>query len=207
MSLISKLQTFKIIPVVQIDDANNAVPLARALVENGLPVAEITFRTDVAAQAISAMREAYPDMCIGAGTVLNKEQVDLAKAAGAEFVVAPGLNPNTVQYCQKVGIPIIPGINNPSQIEQGLELGLTLMKFFPAEASGGVKMVKSLLAPYNDLSLMPTGGINENNVSNYLNIDKVVCCGGTWMVSPTLITKQDWEEIGRLVRETVKQLS
>lgn len=201
--LMPQLNAFKVIPVIQLDDAALAVPLAKALVENGLPVAEVTFRTDAASEAIRQMREAYPKMCIGAGTVLNADQVDKAKAAGAEFIVAPGLNPTTVKYCQQIGIPIVPGINSPSQIEQGLELGITFMKFFPAEASGGIAMVKSLLAPYVNVSLMPTGGIGKNNVSDYLGIDRVICCGGTWMVSPTLIDTQNWDEIGRLVREAV----
>ncbi|MDD1795449.1 bifunctional 4-hydroxy-2-oxoglutarate aldolase/2-dehydro-3-deoxy-phosphogluconate aldolase [Enterovibrio sp. ZSDZ42] len=202
--LVAKLNEFKVIPVIQLDDAAQAVPLAKALVENGLPVAEVTFRTEAAAEAIRLMREAYPDMCIGAGTVLNAEQVDKAKAAGAEFIVAPGLNPNTVKYCQEIGIPMVPGVNSPSQIEQGLELGLTMMKFFPAEASGGIAMVKSLLAPYVNVTLMPTGGISKANVSDYLGIDRVVCCGGTWMVAPKLIEAGNWDEIGRLVREAVE---
>ncbi|MGF1754368.1 bifunctional 4-hydroxy-2-oxoglutarate aldolase/2-dehydro-3-deoxy-phosphogluconate aldolase [Vibrio makurazakiensis] len=205
--LISALKSFKVIPVIQLDDPAQAVPLAKALVENGLPVAEVTFRTEAAAEAIRLMREAYPEMCIGAGTVLNAEQVDKAKAAGAEFVVAPGLNPTTVKYCQEVGMPIVPGVNNPSQIELGLELGLTFMKFFPAEASGGISMVKSLLAPYVNVSLMPTGGISKGNVSDYLGIDRVICCGGTWMVAPKLIAEGNWDEIGRLVREAVEHVA
>ncbi|MBW3695869.1 bifunctional 4-hydroxy-2-oxoglutarate aldolase/2-dehydro-3-deoxy-phosphogluconate aldolase [Vibrio sp. T187] len=205
--LISALKSYKVIPVIQIDDAAQAVPLAKALVENGLPVAEVTFRTEAAAEAIRLMREAYPEMCIGAGTVLNAEQVDKAKAAGAEFVVAPGLNPTTVKYCQEVGMPIVPGVNSPSQIEQGLELGLTFMKFFPAEASGGIAMVKSLLAPYVNVSLMPTGGIGKGNVSDYLGLDRVICCGGTWMVAPKLIAEGNWDEIGRLVREAVEHVA
>ncbi|OAN13730.1 2-dehydro-3-deoxyphosphogluconate aldolase [Photobacterium jeanii] len=202
--LIDRLKAFKVIPVIQINNVEQAVPLARVLVENGLPVAEVTFRTEAAADAIRAMREAYPEMCIGAGTVLNAEQVDKAKAAGSEFIVAPGLNPNTVRYCQQQGIPFVPGVNNPSQIEQALELGLTFLKFFPAEASGGINMLKSLLAPYVDVSIMPTGGIGKANIRDYLAIDRVLCCGGTWMVSPKLIEAGDWDEIGRLVREAVE---
>ncbi|KHT60197.1 2-dehydro-3-deoxyphosphogluconate aldolase [Photobacterium gaetbulicola] len=202
--IIEKLKAFKVIPVIQINDVSQAVPLAKTLVENGLPVAEVTFRTEAAAEAIRLMREAYPQMCIGAGTVLNAEQVDRAKEAGSEFVVAPGLNPNTVRYCQQQGIPMVPGVNNPSQVEQALEMGLTFLKFFPAEASGGINMVKSLLAPYVDVSFMPTGGIGKANVRDYLAIDRVICCGGTWMVAPTLIENGDWEEIGRLVREAVE---
>lgn len=202
--LIEKLQSYKIIPVIQINQVEQAVPLAKTLVENGLPVAEVTFRTEAAAEAIRLMREAYPELCIGAGTVLNAEQVDRAVAAGAEFIVAPGLNPKTVRYCQQQGIPVVPGVNNPSQVEQAVELGLTFLKFFPAEASGGINMIKSLLAPYVDISLMPTGGISKANVRDYLAIDRVACCGGTWMVAPSLIDNGDWEEIGRLVREAVE---
>ncbi|MFM2587428.1 bifunctional 4-hydroxy-2-oxoglutarate aldolase/2-dehydro-3-deoxy-phosphogluconate aldolase [Vibrio sp. TBV020] len=202
--MINKLKQFKVIPVIQINKVEHAIPLAKVLVENGLPVAEVTFRTEAAAASIKAMSEAYPEMCVGAGTVLNAEQVDQAKAAGSEFVVAPGLNPNTVRYCQEIGMPIVPGVNNPSQVEQALELGLNFLKFFPAEASGGVAMVKSLLAPYVDVSLMPTGGIGKGNVNDYLAIDRVVCCGGTWMVAPALIENEQWDEIGRLVREAVE---
>lgn len=205
--MINKLKQFKVIPVIQINKVEHAVPLAKVLVENGLPVAEVTFRTEAAADAIKAMSEAYPEMCVGAGTVLNATQVDLAKAAGSEFVVAPGLNPNTVRYCQEVGMPIVPGVNNPSQVEQALELGLNFLKFFPAEASGGVAMVKSLLAPYVDVSLMPTGGIGKGNVNDYLAIDRVVCCGGTWMVAPSLIENGQWDEIAKLVREAVEHVA
>tara|TARA_Y100001956_G_scaffold44900_1_gene43679 strand:- start:1254 stop:1883 length:630 start_codon:yes stop_codon:yes gene_type:complete len=205
--MINKLKQFKVIPVIQINKVEHAVPLAKVLVENGLPVAEVTFRTAAAAEAIKAMSEAYPEMCVGAGTVLNAQHVDQAKAAGSEFVVAPGLNPNTVRYCQDVGMPIVPGVNNPSQVEQALELGLNFLKFFPAEASGGVAMVKSLLAPYVDVSLMPTGGIGKGNVNDYLAIDRVVCCGGTWMVAPSLIENEQWEEIAKLVREAVEHVA
>ncbi|WP_394143597.1 bifunctional 4-hydroxy-2-oxoglutarate aldolase/2-dehydro-3-deoxy-phosphogluconate aldolase [Vibrio atypicus] len=205
--MINKLKQFKVIPVIQINKVEHAIPLAKVLVENGLPVAEVTFRTAAAADAIKAMSDAYPEMCVGAGTVLNAEQVDQAKAAGSEFVVAPGLNPNTVRYCQEIGMPIVPGVNNPSQVEQALELGLNFLKFFPAEASGGVAMVKSLLAPYVDVSLMPTGGIGKGNVNDYLAIDRVVCCGGTWMVAPSLIENEQWDEIAKLVREAVEHVA
>ncbi|NRF63296.1 bifunctional 4-hydroxy-2-oxoglutarate aldolase/2-dehydro-3-deoxy-phosphogluconate aldolase [Vibrio coralliilyticus] len=207
IEMINKLKQFKVIPVIQINSVEQAIPLAKVLVENGLPVAEVTFRTEAAADAIKAMREAYPEMSIGAGTVLNAEQIEQAQQAGAEFVVAPGLNPNTVRRCQEVGMPIVPGVNSPSQVEQALELGLNFLKFFPAEASGGVAMVKSLLAPYVDVSLMPTGGIGKGNVNDYLAIERVVCCGGTWMVAPKLIENEQWEEIGQLVREAVAHVA
>ncbi|NAW57901.1 MULTISPECIES: bifunctional 4-hydroxy-2-oxoglutarate aldolase/2-dehydro-3-deoxy-phosphogluconate aldolase [unclassified Vibrio] len=202
-TMINQLTQFKVIPVIQINRVEHAIPLAKVLVENGLPVAEVTFRTKAAVEAIKAMRDAYPEMCIGAGTVLTPEQIIQAKEAGAEFIVAPGLNPNTVRCCQDMNMPIVPGVNSPSQVEQALELGLTFLKFFPAEASGGLAMVKSLLAPYGDVSLMPTGGIGKHNVNDYLAIKRVVCCGGTWVVAPDLIENEQWDEIGNLVREAV----
>jgi len=203
-SLIQQLSDIKIIPVIQIDDANLAVPLAKALFENGLPAAEVTFRTPAAAESIRRIKDACPDMLLGAGTILNAGQVDAAFDAGASFMVSPGLNPNTVKYCQDKGIAIVPGINNPSQVELGLELGLDFLKFFPAEASGGMAMLKSLLAPYVDLKLMPTGGINANNALDYLSLDRVICCGGTWMVAPKLINGQNWNEIGLLTRQAAQ---
>lgn len=202
--LITQLQAIKIIPVIQIDDAKHAVPLAKTLIANGLPAAEITFRTTAAGEAITRIKNAYPDILLGAGTILKTQQVDQAYLAGASFMVSPGLNPRTVNHCLDKGVTTIPGVNNPSQIEQGLELGIDFLKFFPAEASGGTAMVKSLLAPYSDIELMPTGGINLSNINSYLNIERVVCCAGTWMVPTQLINEQNWQEIGRLVRQAVK---
>jgi 2-dehydro-3-deoxyphosphogluconate aldolase/(4S)-4-hydroxy-2-oxoglutarate aldolase len=142
-------------------------------------------------------------MLIGAGTVLNREQVIAAKEAGATFIVSPGFNPNTVKACQELNIPIIPGINNPSAIEAALEMGLTTLKFFPAEASGGTAMIKALLAPYTQVRLMPTGGISIHNIRDYLAIPRVIACGGSWMVDKKMIADKQWEEIGRLTREAV----
>ncbi|MCG9595764.1 bifunctional 4-hydroxy-2-oxoglutarate aldolase/2-dehydro-3-deoxy-phosphogluconate aldolase [Vibrio sp. Isolate25] len=208
MSLINEqLQKLKVIPVIAIDDAKDIVPLGKVLVENGLPAAEITFRSEAAVEAIRLLRESQPDMLIGAGTVLNKEQAIAAKEAGATFIVSPGFNPNTVKACQEIGIDIIPGVNNPSTIEAALELGLTTLKFFPAEASGGVQMVKSLLAPYSDVHLMPTGGINPKNIKDYLSIPRVLACGGTWMVEKRLVEEQNWPELAKLTREAVKLVS
>ncbi|SHF23809.1 bifunctional 4-hydroxy-2-oxoglutarate aldolase/2-dehydro-3-deoxy-phosphogluconate aldolase [Vibrio gazogenes] len=198
-----QIKAIKIIPVIAIDKAEDIIPLGKVLVENGLPAAEITFRSDAAAQAIRLLRESQPDMLIGAGTVLNRDQVIAAKEAGATFIVSPGFNPNTVRACQELGIEIIPGINNPSVVEAALEMGITTMKFFPAEPSGGISMVKSLLAPYTNLELMPTGGIKPSNVKDYLDIPRVIGCGGTWMVEKSLIENGDWEELARLTREAV----
>ncbi|WP_023603168.1 bifunctional 4-hydroxy-2-oxoglutarate aldolase/2-dehydro-3-deoxy-phosphogluconate aldolase [Aliivibrio logei] len=202
MSTISEqLAAIKIIPVIALERAEDIIPLGKALAENGLPAAEITFRSDAAAEAIRLLRKAQPDMLIGAGTVLNREQVIAAKDAGATFIVSPGFNPNTVRACQELGIDIIPGVNNPSTVEAALEMGLTTLKFFPAEASGGINMLKSLLAPYTKIQFMPTGGINTKNVNDYLAIERVLACGGTWMVDPKLINTGRWDEIGRLARE------
>ncbi|EOU3282334.1 bifunctional 4-hydroxy-2-oxoglutarate aldolase/2-dehydro-3-deoxy-phosphogluconate aldolase [Vibrio harveyi] len=202
-SIKEQLKALKVIPVIAIDKAEDIIPLGKVLAENGLPAAEITFRSAAAAEAIRLLRETQPDMLIGAGTVLNREQTIAAKEAGATFIVSPGFNPNTVKACQEIGIDIVPGVNNPSTVEAALEMGLTTLKFFPAEASGGINMVKSLLAPYTDIELMPTGGINPANIKDYLAIPRVLACGGTWMVDKKLIEAGNWEELARLTREAV----
>jgi 2-dehydro-3-deoxyphosphogluconate aldolase / (4S)-4-hydroxy-2-oxoglutarate aldolase len=202
-TIVATLATLKIVPVIALERSEDSVPLGRALVENGLPVAEITFRSAVAADAIRQLRAAYPQLLIGAGTVLNRAQVEQAQAAGADFIVSPGLNPNTVHVCNELNIPIIPGVNNPSAIELALELGLTALKFFPAEPSGGTKMIKALLGPYAQLRLMPTGGITPGNIRDYLALPGVIACGGSWMVDKDLLASGNWAEVGRLVREAV----
>ncbi|EGQ9160785.1 bifunctional 4-hydroxy-2-oxoglutarate aldolase/2-dehydro-3-deoxy-phosphogluconate aldolase [Vibrio parahaemolyticus] len=202
-SIKEQLKALKVIPVIAIDKAEDIIPLGKILAENGLPAAEITFRSAAAAEAIRLLRETQPDMLIGAGTVLNREQAIAAKEAGATFIVSPGFNPNTVKACQEIGIDIVPGVNNPSTVEAALEMGLTTLKFFPAEASGGINLVKSLLAPYTDIELMPTGGINPANIKDYLAIPRVLACGGTWMVDKKLIEAGNWEELARLTREAV----
>ncbi|MFM5861595.1 bifunctional 4-hydroxy-2-oxoglutarate aldolase/2-dehydro-3-deoxy-phosphogluconate aldolase [Aeromonas veronii] len=206
LSITEKLQALKIIPVIAIDRAEDILPLGAALASNGLPVAEITFRSTAAVEAIQLLRSAQPDMLIGAGTVLTREQVFAAKAAGASFIVSPGFNPDTVQACQEADIPIIPGVNNPTAIEAALAMGLTTLKFFPAEASGGVAMIKALLAPYNQIKLMPTGGIGPKNIQEYLSIPGVVACGGSWMVDKALIKNKDWEEVASLTRSAMELL-
>lgn len=202
-SIKEQLKALKVIPVIAIDKAEDIIPLGKVLAENRLPAAEITFRSAAAAEAIRLLRETQPDMLIGAGTVLSREQAIAAKEAGATFIVSPGFNPNTVKACQEIGIDIVPGVNNPSTVEAALEMGLTTLKFFPAEASGGINMVKSLLAPYTDIELMPTGGINPANIKDYLAIPRVLACGGTWMVDKKLIEEGNWEELARLTREAV----
>ena len=199
-TLEQRLAEIKIVPVIAINDAKQALPLAKVLVENGLPCAEVTFRTEAAEESIRLMREAYPEMLIGAGTVLTTEQVDKAQQAGADFIVSPGFNPTTVKYCQQRGIAIVPGVNNPSLVEQAMEMGLKTLKFFPAEPSGGMAMLKSLAAVY-PIQFMPTGGINPSNVQDYLALKSVIACGGTWMVPTELMDKGDWDSLAKLIRE------
>lgn len=201
--VLEKIQKIGIVPVVALDDAKDAKPLAQALCKGGLPCAEVTFRTDAAEESIRIMSEEFPEMLIGAGTVLTVEQVDRAVAAGAKFIVSPGLNPKVVTYCIEKGIPVTPGVNTPSDIEKALELGLEVLKFFPAEASGGLNMIKSVAAPYTKVMFMPTGGINAKNLNNYLAFPKILACGGSWMVSKALIAEGKFEEIERLTREAV----
>ncbi|MUJ27702.1 bifunctional 4-hydroxy-2-oxoglutarate aldolase/2-dehydro-3-deoxy-phosphogluconate aldolase [Aliivibrio fischeri] len=195
-----QLKEIKVVPVIAIEDKNNAVPLAKVLIENGLPCAEVTFRTEAAAESIRLMREAYPSLLIGAGTVLTTHQVDEAINAGADFIVSPGLNSTTVTYCLEKNIPIIPGVNNPSLVEQAMSLGLKTVKFFPAEPSGGLPMLKALSAVY-PVEFMPTGGISPSNVSDYLALTSVIACGGTWMVPNSMINNGDWEGLAKLVKD------
>ena len=201
--VLKRIQSLGIVPVVVLNDAKDAAPLAKALREGGLPCAEITFRTEAAEESIRIMVQEYPDMIVGAGTVLTTEQADKAVEAGAKFIVSPGLNPKVVQHCQDKGIPIVPGVTNPGQIEQALELGLDTVKFFPAEASGGLNMIKSMSAAYTNMMFMPTGGINIKNLNEYLAFDKIVACGGSWMVKSDLIQNGSFEKIKEITREAV----
>ncbi|EIF2256969.1 bifunctional 4-hydroxy-2-oxoglutarate aldolase/2-dehydro-3-deoxy-phosphogluconate aldolase [Vibrio cholerae] len=201
-----QLSAMKVVPVIAIKHSEDAVQLAKTLVENGLPCAEVTFRTEVAAEAIRLMRQAYPEMLIGAGTVLRTDQVDAAIEAGVDFIVSPGFNPTIVKYCQQRGVTIVPGVNNPSLVEQAMEMGLKTLKFFPASASGGTEMLKALNAVY-PVKFMPTGGISAANIQDYLAISSVLACGGTWMVPGQLIDEQNWPEIGNLVRKAVDALT
>ena len=203
-AITTQLQRLKVVPVIALDHAEDILPLADTLAQNGLPVAEITFRSPAAEEAIRLLRQQRPDFLVAAGTVLTADQVFQAKNAGADFVVTPGFNPKIVQLCQDLGLPITPGVNNPMAIEAALELGIdTTVKFFPAEASGGVKMIKALLGPYAQLKMMPTGGIGLQNIQDYLAIPNVVACGGSWFVEKTLINAKNWSEINRLTQEVV----
>ncbi|KHT61848.1 ketohydroxyglutarate aldolase [Photobacterium gaetbulicola] len=204
-NLNDKLAALKVIPVIAIKNAEDAIPLGKALVDNGMPCAEITFRTEAAADAIRNMRKEFPEMLIGAGTVLTKEQVDEAIDAGVDFIVSPGFNPTTVKYCQEKGVAIVPGVNNPSLVEQAMEMGLRTLKFFPAEPSGGVSMLKALTAVY-PVKFMPTGGVSLSNIDDYLAVPSVLACGGTWMVPGNLIDNKQWDELGLLVKDAVAKV-
>ena len=201
--IIEKLRQLKVVPVIAVDEAQDILPLVKTLSDNGLPVAEITFRSAAGEEAIRLARQHFPDVLIAAGTVLTPAQVVAAKNAGADCIVTPGFNPNIVKLCQELELPITPGVNTPMAIEAALELGIHAVKFFPAEASGGVKMIKALLGPYSNLQIMPTGGISPANIKDYLAIPNVVACGGSWFVDKALIKAKNWEAIGRLVREVV----
>lgn len=204
--IIEKLRSLQVIPVIALENAEDILPLADSLSQNGLPVVEITFRSQVAEQAIRLLREKRSDIFIAAGTVLTQEQVIKAKNAGADCVVTPGFNPKIVELCQNLDFPIIPGVNNPMAIEAALDMGNNVVKFFPAEASGGVSMIKALLGPYPMLQIMPTGGIGLKNIKDYLNIPQVIACGGSWFVEKNLIQQQNWDEIGRLTREVIADI-
>ena len=203
-AVLEKIQEIGIVPVVVLNDIKDAEPLGKALCEGGRPCAEVTFRTDAAEEAIRVMSEKFPEMLVGAGTVLTTEQVDRAVAAGAKFIVSPGLNPRVVKYCVEKGIPITPGCANASDIEQVLENGLEVVKFFPAEPAGGLTMIKALAAPYVGVKFMPTGGINAKNVRDYLAYDRILACGGSWMVKDDLVKAGDFEKIKELTKEAVE---
>jgi 2-dehydro-3-deoxyphosphogluconate aldolase/(4S)-4-hydroxy-2-oxoglutarate aldolase len=202
-SVLARLGEARVLPVVEVDSSEVALPLAKALLAGGLPVAEITFRSEAAADSIEILREQIPDMLVGAGTVLNVDQVELAYRAGSQFVVTPGFNPAVVGACVELDLPIIPGINNPTGVEQAMGFGLEAVKFFPAEASGGVPFLKALSGPYPSIRFLPTGGIGASNLGNYLALSNVLACGGTWLVNPALVRSFRFDEITRLVGEAV----
>ncbi|RLK22543.1 2-dehydro-3-deoxyphosphogluconate aldolase/(4S)-4-hydroxy-2-oxoglutarate aldolase [Micromonospora sp. M71_S20] len=184
----------RILPVVVLDDARDGAPLADALVRGGLRCAEVTFRTDAAAEAIRVMSE-RPDLLVGAGTVLTPAQVDRAVEAGARFVVTPGFGPAVVRRCQELGVPVFPGVATGTEIQMALDAGLDTVKFFPAEQLGGVGMIKALAAPYRSVRFIPTGGVNTANLADYLALPAVLAVGGTWMVAPDLIAAGRWDEV------------
>ena len=205
-AVLEEISKIGIVPVIALDDAKDAEPLAKALVEGGIPCAEVTFRTACAADVIKIMTTKYPELLVGAGTVLTTEQGDRAVEAGAKFIVSPGLNPKVVKYCVDKGIPVTPGTSNPSDVEQAIELGLEVVKFFPAEQAGGLAMIKAMSAPYVNMKFMPTGGINADNLTSYLDFKKIIACGGSWMVKKDLVAAGKFDEITKLTRQAVEKM-
>lgn len=201
--MLKKISEIGIVPVIKINDAEKAVPLAKALIDGGLPIAEITFRTDAAEESIRRVSEAFPEMLVGAGTVLTVEQAKRAKDAGAKFIVSPGFNPKVVSWCLENGITPTPGCTSPSEIEAALELGLKAVKFFPAEQSGGIAKIKALSAPYSGLKFIPTGGISLDNLTSYITNKKILACGGSFMVKEDYINNSEWDKITELTRKSV----
>lgn len=199
--VLDQLGKIGIIPVVVIDNISDADGLADALLRGGIPCAEVTFRTEAAEEAIRRLTDRFQELLVGAGTVLSLEQAKCAVSAGARFIVSPGTSPDIVQYCIENSIPIIPGAQTPTEIELAMKYGIDVVKFFPSELAGGVKMLKALAAPYQNIRFVPTGGINVQNVGDYLEFDKVLACGGSWMVNKELIKKRQFSEIQIKVAE------
>lgn len=200
-TLEERFYDYAVVPVVVLNDADDAVPLADALIKGGLPCAEVTFRTDAAEESIRRICENFPDMLVGAGTVLTTKQVERAYKAGAKFIVSPGFDPEIIDYCISIGLPVLPGCITPSEIAQAVKRGLKVVKFFPAEQSGGVAMIKAMAAPYSMVKFMPTGGISTKNLADYLSCDKILCCGGSWMVKEDLIRSGSFDKITDMTRE------
>ena len=202
-NMINQIAELGVVPVVVLEDAENAEPLAKALCEGGLPCAEVTFRTAAAEESIRRMSEAYPEMLVGAGTVLTTEQVDRAAAAGAKFIVSPGFDPEIVDYCLEKQIPVFPGCVTPSEVAQAVKRGLKVVKFFPAVQFGGVSTIKALAAPYVGLKFMPTGGVSAANLKEFLECKSIVACGGSWMVKGDLVKAGEFDKIRELTSEAV----
>ena len=204
--LVENLGNVGIVPVIKLDKVENAEKLAKALRDGGINCAEVTFRAKGADEVIKRMTKAYPDMLVGAGTVLTCEQADAAYKAGAKFCVAPGLNPKVVKHCLDKSIPFAPGLSSASEIEQALELGLDFAKFFPAEQAGGLPYIKSVCGPYTTMRFMPTGGVTADNLNTYLAYNKIVCCGGSWIVPGKMLDEENWEGITALCKEAIDKM-
>ena len=201
MNALEALKSTGIIPVVKIDDPKDAVPMAKALLKGGLPAAEITFRTPAAAESIRLIAENVPEVFVCAGTVLTIEQAETAVNNGAKAIISPGTNPKVVSWCIENNVPVFPGCATPSEVEKNIELGLTAVKLFPAEVVGGVNMLKALAGPYSSMKFMPTGGINTENVKEYLSLKNVVACGGSWICPENLIREGKFDEIAKIAQE------
>jgi 2-dehydro-3-deoxyphosphogluconate aldolase/(4S)-4-hydroxy-2-oxoglutarate aldolase len=207
MSTIKKIEELKLIPVVVIENLENAFKLGNTLLKAGLPIVEVTFRTEYALDSLKILKSNFPNMLVGAGTVLKIEQVKAASSAGVDFIVSPGFNPKVVEYCLENKILIIPGVNTPTMVEWALERELNVVKFFPANLSGGIEMLKALYGPYPEMRFIPTGGINDENIITYLKLKNVVACGGSWIVKKDLINLGKFETISRLITNTISLIN
>lgn len=202
--VMSVIKEKRIVPVVRLDRVEDALPLAKALLDGGLPVAEITFRTEAAEESIRRIHKAYPEMICGAGTVINCKQAEAAVGAGAAFIVSPGFSREVTEYAVEKHVPVFPGCCTPAEIMYALEYGLSVVKFFPARQYGGLDTIKALAAPFPGVWFMPTGGVSAANLKEFLNCDKIYACGGSWMVAPELIEAGNFKEIEKLTREAVE---
>jgi 2-dehydro-3-deoxyphosphogluconate aldolase / (4S)-4-hydroxy-2-oxoglutarate aldolase len=205
-TMVERLREIGLVPVIVIDDAEDAVPVAEALMEGGLPCAEVTLRTPAAMEALRRMVRAYPELLVGAGTVLSADQVDESLDAGAKFIVSPGIDPVVVDQSLKREVPVFPGVCTPTEVAVGLARGLRTVKFFPAEPAGGLPFLKAISAPYPMMEFIPTGGINVQNLSSYLGFKKVVACGGSWMVAQDWIREKDFGRVRREVEKAVQTI-
>lgn len=205
-AVVDELENVGIVPVIKLENVDDAEKLAKALVDGGINCAEVTFRAAGADKVIKKMTKAFPDMLVGAGTVLTCEQADAAIKAGAKFIVAPGFNEKVVKHCLDKGVPAAPGVSSASEIERAMELGLDFVKFFPAEQAGGLPYIKAVSAPYSSMRFMPTGGVTADNLNTYLSFKKIVCCGGSWIVPPALVNAGDWAGITALCREAIGKM-
>lgn len=199
--MLDRVKHCGVVPVVAINDAKKAVPTAKALLDGGIDVIEVTFRTEAAEEAIRQIAENVPDMLVGAGTVINEEQLERAVKAGAKFIVTPGLDTHLVDLCKAKDLPIFPGVVTPSELMAGIAHGIEIFKFFPASVFGGLKAIKALAGPFPQLKLMPTGGVNPDNLTEYLASDKIFACGGSWMIKASFIDNEEYAKITELSRE------
>mgnify|MGYP001024782074 CR=1 FL=1 len=207
MNVAEIIEKLKVVPVIKLDDAKDAVPLGKSLVEGGLPVAEITFRTEAAEEAIRRMSGAYPEIAVGAGTLTSVEQAKRALDAGASFFVSPGFHKGITEFAIQNNIPVYPGVCTPTELMMAMEYGLPVVKFFPAGQYGGLKTIKALSGPFPRMKFMPTGGINQGNIREYLAEPCVIACGGSWMVKDDMLKKQDFDGVRQLVSEAVALVS
>ncbi len=201
--IIEVLQISPIVPVVVIENIKDAVPLAQSLIEGGIHIIEVTLRSSCALEAIELIAKNVPKMCVGAGTILNPTQLEQAQNRGAEFLISPGLTIKLLEYAKKKDMPLIPGVSSSSEVMQALELGYNALKFFPAEYCGGVKLLSAFNGPFKGVKFCPTGGISTDNMHSYLNLENVLCVGGSWLTPKNLIQNKEWDKITEICKRSL----